>query len=76
MNIKTKFNLNDEVYYMEDNKPCKSFIKQISVNINYSETLAQMYINYTLAHSSESFAEKDLYSNIEQLKNSIFENII
>ena len=76
MNIKTKFNLNDEVYYMDDNKPRKSWIKSVNININYSETLAQMYINYTLAHSGRIFAEKDLYLNIEELKNSVFKDII
>lgn len=61
---------------MDDNKPRKSWIKSINININYSETLAQMYINYTLAHSGRIFAEKNLYSNIEKLKESLFEDII
>jgi hypothetical protein len=39
MNIISKFNIGDEVYFMNDNKVCKDIIKDITITYNiYSDT--------------------------------------
>lgn len=72
MNIETKYNLTDKVWYMRDNQ-----IKESEITYIYSTTSNTMaegqttWIEYGIAAQSGTLSEKILYPSKQDLLNSL-----
>lgn len=45
MEVKTKFNIGDTIYFMYDNKVCNSFVRSVSVWIGKESTDIKYYMD-------------------------------
>ena len=77
MTIETKYNIGDEVWFMEDNKACSRVIEAINVT-HYGENLTILRYGYYLHPESSDERlywldqhERDLYPNKEELLKSL-----
>lgn len=63
MEVKTKFNIGDTIYFMYDNKVCKSSVRSVSVWIGKESTDIKYYIDWDKGRipitEGESYATKE-----------------
>ena len=81
MIIETKFNIDDEVYYISATKVAIGYIHYISVTVTQSGEIKKEYILRTRKELSEaswsmpvSAGEGDIFSSREELVNSILKD--
>ena len=72
MKLKTKFNVGDKVYHLNDNKVCHSAVDAIDVYVRKDE----IFINYNLviseiAFEAMQFGEEKCFSTIDELLASL-----
>lgn len=67
MEIKTKFNINDEIWTMADNKAVTGIIKSISINIISNKT----EINYVMMFNNRIREESKCFKTKEELLKSL-----
>ena len=71
MEIKTKFNIKDEVWYLFENKIHTGWISRIETDSKYEYgQLSKVYIKYTIGVSIE-LSEDRLFSTKEDLLKSL-----
>ena len=68
MTIETKFNIGDEVLFIGEGKIQKEEIEEIDISIR---KFSHVIILYKIKDSSHWYGESKLFSNIEELKNSL-----
>lgn len=79
MNLKTIFNLEDEVYFMKENRIHKDKVKEIKLEIskgwgdNGEPSIDEKYI---LSNAAEEYDVCDLFSKKETLISVISESVI
>lgn len=69
MKIDTKFKLDDDVYYMEDNHIVKGTVKKIEITIEqngYHEPEILIYYTITEHNTSRHIHESQLFVSIEK----------
>ena len=72
MDIKTKYDLGQSVFFMKDNKVEKSAIKQISIDVWYNEYKEiRMRINCYLFSGDKAYEEDNLFLTKEELLKSL-----
>ena len=70
MKIETRFNIEDEVYFMCDNKVCIGYIDEIKISINSNNDQLTSYIvnsNHMRVHKTS----ENLFSSKEELLKSL-----
>ena len=72
MDIKTKYDLGQSVFFMKDNKVETSAIKQISIDVWYNGYKEiRMRIQYYLFSADQFYGEEDLFLTKEELLKSL-----
>ena len=72
MDIKTKYDIGQSVFFMKDNKVETSAIRQIILDVWYNEDKnVKERISYCLFSSSQIYEEKDLFPTKEELLKSL-----
>lgn len=77
MKFITKFNMNDEVWFMKDNKPTRANITSVDIHhsrggaCNGIKYTATDYINPKTWLDHQNLFERDLYSSKEELIKSL-----
>lgn len=69
MNIKTKFELGDDAYYMEDNHIVKGTVKKIEITIeqdSYHDPDVLIYYTITKRNTSRNMSENELFASVEE----------
>ena len=72
MDIKTKYDLGQSVFFMKDNKVATSSIKQISIDVWYNKNNEiRMRIHYYLFSVDQFYEEDNLFLTKEELIESL-----
>ena len=72
MDIKTKYDLGQSVFFMKDNKVKTSAIKQISIDVWYNKYKEiSMRIQYYLFFADQFYEEDNLFLTKEELLKSL-----
>ena len=72
MDIKTKYDLGQSVFFMKDNKVATSAIKQISIDVWYNKYKEiSMRIQYYLFFADQFYEEDNLFLTKEELLKSL-----
>lgn len=72
MDIKTKYDLGQSVFFMKDNKVETSAIKQISIDVWYNKYKEiRMRIHYYLFSADQFYEEDNLFLTKEELLKSL-----
>ena len=72
MDIKTKYDLGQSVFFMKDNKVATSAIKQISPDVWYNkDNEMRMRIRYYLFLGDHDYEEDNLFLTKEELLKSL-----
>ncbi len=72
MDIKTKYDLGQSVFFMKDNKVETSAIKQISIDVWYNkDEEIRMRIHYYLFSADQFYEEDNLFLTKEELLKSL-----
>ena len=72
MDIKTKYDLGQSVFFMKDNKVATSAIKQISPDVWYNkDNEIRMRIRYYLFSGDHDYEEDNLFLTKEELLKSL-----
>ena len=72
MDIKTKYDIGQSVFFMKDNKVETSAIRQITLDVWYNKDKnVKERISYCLFSSSQFYEEKDLFPTKEELLKSL-----
>ena len=72
MDIKTKYDLGQSVFFMKDNKVETSAIKQISIDVWYNKDKEiRMRIHYYLFSADQFYEEDNLFLTKEELLKSL-----
>ena len=72
MDIKTKYDLGQSVFFMKDNKVETSAIKQINIDVWYNKDKEiSMRIHYYLFSADQFYKEDNLFLTKEQLLKSL-----
>ena len=72
MDIKTKYDLGQSVFFMKDNKVERSAIKQISIDVWYNKDKEiRMRIRYYLFSADQFYEEDNLFLTKEELLKSL-----
>ena len=72
MDIKTKYDLGQSVFFMKDNKVATSAIKQISIDVWYNKNNEiRMRIHYYLFSVDQFYEEDNLFLTKEELIESL-----
>ena len=71
MKIETKFNVNDSVFFMDENNIKQSVIKHIEIHIDDYLVQKICYSVYPRKSDNKNLLEDKLFSTKEELKNSL-----
>lgn len=76
MDIKTKYDLGQSVFYMDNNQVNESLINQILVEVRHRITykgkvIIEVSISYYLVNSNRLYKERDLFLMKEELLKSL-----
>lgn len=75
MEIKTKFNIGDKVFYIHNNQLCKGAVHDIHVLVFPDGLKRNVSISYSIRNSFNieiaDFFEKDLFGTKEELINNL-----
>jgi hypothetical protein len=75
MEINTKFNIGDKVFYIHNNKLCKGVVRDIHVLVFPVGLKRNISISYSIRNSFNieiaDFFEKDLFETKEELINNL-----
>ena len=69
MKIDTKFNPDDDAYYMEDNHIAKGIVKKIEITIeqdSYHDPEVLIYYTITKSNTSRHMHESELFASVEE----------
>ena len=73
MVIETKYALEQEVFFMKDNKICSALIQKVSTSSYKNKTIVTYNIDFN--NREEHLSEDELFSNIDELIVSLSDNI-
>jgi|JI10StandDraft_1071094.scaffolds.fasta_scaffold742979_3 hypothetical protein len=71
MELKTKFNVNDIVWFMEKNKPVEEKIWNIEISIGNNPRIKYIFFNNRNNESHRVMMEKEVFSTKEELLKSL-----
>lgn len=71
MDIKTKYNIGDEVWFMNENKACVSFIEDVRVKKNSKNTKIEYMVESMQKKDFGLKKEQDLFPSKEELLKSL-----
>lgn len=73
MVIETKYALEQEVFFMKDNKICSALIQKVSTSSYKNKTIVTYNIDFN--NREEHLSEDELFSNIDELIVNLSDNI-
>ena len=71
MDIKTKYDIGQSVFYMDNNKVKEGTIDRIHIDAQYNATDNKVKISYRLFTTAKFYGDNELYPTKEELLKSL-----
>ena len=71
MDIKTKYDIGQSVFYMDNNKVKTDKIDRIHIEVRYDPNEIKVRMSYTLFPTTKSYIDEELFLTKEELLKSL-----